>query len=341
MRRAFFGPICLASCLACARTPSSVPLGGDEWLRPEPHFDRRAPGQTAEARPSAVPTAPATPPPASAPPLPAASAAAAPSPPPSPGEVSFGFAPLAKGDVVTLRTRYSGRMTIAVSLAGQTSSQELALLANERIEVRVVDATADAVRELDVAYIESKSEVRVNDAPLGSDVENNAGKRYRVRLGPGSSSVTPASGSLKPDEDKGVLFDLASVIGYAPFVKARLPATLSSGWRAQVPAADVLQAFGGGFQSVRFEAASLALLGRDPTNAELAAFECTLPVRIEHDGMAVTARLRGNLTVRPKETSPVSVLLRGPVSGDGGPALGGATKISGSLEVGLEHEYRR
>jgi len=319
--------------LACARPPSTKPLGGEEWLRPEHTSDRRPHGPTEQARAlPAVVTA-----------EPAEVTSAAPSPTqklPSavvkPGEVELKAEPLLPGSRVTLDTRFK----LVGSIGGM--SDTAVAEAHERIEVRILDATADAVREVEVNYVTSDSSFRFGG---GADEQtSNAGKRVRVRFDSDKPQVTVLSaGKQKKDKDddddeKGIVFDLATVTGYLPLVRPHLPAKLGPGFRIDLDKKQLGRVFGE-FESAELERAWLTLRGLSQGSDPVAEFDCGMPIRLGRDGFRLSAELTGRCSVNPRGTRPVDVSLSGPLRMEASNIPG--AQLSGTIEASIHHSYSR
>ncbi|HWA78076.1 MAG TPA: hypothetical protein VG937_37330 [Polyangiaceae bacterium] len=334
--RATFAISALALCAACARPPSSVPLGGNEWVPREPHSDRRAPGSVEQSErvasaPSPAPAGTAT------------SSASAESPPKVASgkgatDLHFDWEPFTRGATIVVDTRYAIHAQLSTRFQGMATDQKAEVSAHEKIEVRVTEASGGDVRELEVNYVESESVFNLGDTP--SDVDSNKGKRYRVTLEQGSARVKALSGSSDADAEKGVLFDLATVTGFTPLVRPHLPATLQPGWRTRLDSAQIATVFGR-LDTLKLEGAWLTLRGLDNENPEIARFDCGLPVRFERDGLAFSVELKGSCTARPRDTRPLEVSLSGPLRIDMNAAMSAASSISGTLEAKITHSYRK
>ena len=193
------------------------------------------------------------------------------------------------------------------------------------------------LRELELSYVESESVFSLSDTP--NDVDSNKGKRYRVSFEHGSARVRALSGSSDEEEEKGVLFDLATVTGFLPLVRPHLPASISPGWRTRLDAKQVTTVFGD-LSTLKLEGAWLTLRGRDVQNADTAVFDCGLPVRLARDGLAFSVELKGTCTARPRDTRPLEVSLRGPLKAELNAAMSAASSIAGTLEATITHSYR-
>lgn len=338
MSRRLFALWVFASGLACGRPPSTTPLGGTEWLPPEPHSDRRA---TSASTPIERPAQASTPAPSA---LPSASSSSA-SPPKAPvavapGELRFGWEPLTRGATVVVDTHYAIHALLSTSFQGRSTEQKLEANAHERIEVKVTEVSGDELRELELAYVESKSAFSMGDTTSdGAGDESNAGKRYRVSYDRGTPRVRALSGSSTADQDKGVLFDLATVVGFVPLARPHLPANLLPGWKAKLDARQVTAMFGE-LDSVKLEGAWLTLRGRE-AQSDTALFDCGLPVRLARDGLTFTVELKGTCTARARDSRPLEVSLRGPLRAEVNAAVSAATTITGSLEATITHSYPR
>jgi len=321
---------------ACAASPSAVPLGGNEWVQPERHVDRRARGALTLERPSPMASVPAA---AARPSTRASTPAAASDVQASTveGPVRFDFKPLATGNVVIVETRFSLKAEFSTSFQGVTSSQEADVEAEERMQVRVVEASAEQVRVLDVEYLSSTFSLRIPG--MDDEVESESGKRYRVTFQGGSPKVSAASGTLEAEEESQVLFDLATVTGYVPLVRAHLPATVELGWQRSIPGSDIYPMFGS-LSSVRLEDATLSLIGRDATPVDRARFRCRIAVDLERDGLSLGANLAGTCAVRPSDARPLEVDLRGDLRASSTASLAADSNVTGTAEFHLRHEYR-
>ncbi|MFZ5891689.1 MAG: hypothetical protein ACOY0T_11600 [Myxococcota bacterium] len=331
MQRACFAALLV---LACARPPSTRPLGGNEWLPPERTYDRKPRELADNGRPE--PKSASAEAPADlgdmvvvvASPKPAASAV-----PLAAGEIEFKSQPLAKGDVVTLETRF--KLEANFAQLSETASAE----AHERIEVRVLDASADAVREVEVSYVSSEGTFRFAG---NNEQKSNAGKRFRVRVDGAKPVVTRLSASKgtsdDDDDEKGVVFDLATVTGYLPLVRPHLPAKVAGGWKAEL-SKDQLASVFGKLESVQLERGWLNLRGLSQDSEPLAEFDCGMPIHLGRDGFSFRVDLKGRCSVRPQDTRPIDISLSGALELEASGVPG--AKMSGRLEASVKHTYSR
>jgi hypothetical protein len=239
---------------------------------------------------------------------------------------------------VVVDTRYAIHAQLSTRFQGMATDQKAEVSAHEKIEVRVTEVSDGDVRELEVSYVESESVFNLGDTP--SDVDSNKGKRYRVSFEQGGARVKALSGSADADAEKGVLFDLATVTGFLPLVRPRLPANLLPGWKTRLDSAQITTVFGR-LDTLKLEGAWLTLRGVDGENADVARFDCGLPVRFERDGLAFSVDLKGSCTARPRDTRPIEISLFGPLRIDVNAAMSAASSISGTLEAKISHSYRR
>ncbi|HET9931229.1 MAG TPA: hypothetical protein VFQ35_11100, partial [Polyangiaceae bacterium] len=154
--------------LGCAPPPSTRPLGGEEWVREERLADRKPHGSSEPKLPEPVETE------ASAPAVAVTVAPQPIAPPPAtvkPGDIEFKFEPLAKGTVVHVDTR--------VKLEATFGSENAVAEGSERMDVRILEASAERVREVEVLYVKSDSSFRYVG---GNEQSTKSGKRYRVRF---------------------------------------------------------------------------------------------------------------------------------------------------------------
>lgn len=330
-------PLSLVSLLglvaACTRPPSTTPLGGTEWQASEPHFDRRAASAPARSGPSASPAPP--------PPGPSAGVAAdsAPKvPTTTPTELRFAWEAFERGATVVIDTRYTIHALFKTSFQGLSTEQKTEAKARERIEVRVTEASAGEVREVELHYVESETEFSLSGTP--NDIESNKGKRYRVRFEQGNARVRALAGSSTEEDEKGVLFDLGTVTGYMPLVRPHLPASLAPGWKTRLDAGQVGTLFGG-LDTVKLDGAWLTLRGRDSQSADIAVFDCGLPVRLERDGLAFSVQLQGTCTARPRDARPLEISLSGPLRAELNATMSAASTLTGTLEARITHSYTR
>jgi hypothetical protein len=336
MRRFLLCALGLGAALSCARPPSSTPLGGSEWVRPELSSDRRVQGEPghAERTATAAPRAPEK----TAEPVPDKPA---PLVDKNPSELAFAFVPPKRGSTLTLDTRFSLRAVFGAALHGVEIKQDATGDAHERLQVRVTDADEQGVHELELEYLLSESNFHLGDSEDEDEdedaEESNVGRRYRVRFEQGKPSVTRLNGSADEDAVRGVVFDLATVTGYLPLVRRALPIKLSPGWKAELSASEVTTVFGS-LDAVHLDGAWLRLTGHVQGRPSEAVFECGLPVRIERDGFTLTARLSGSCTARVADTRPLEVNLQGPVHLETGASIAGAT-LSGTIEAHISHTY--
>ncbi|HYJ09658.1 MAG TPA: hypothetical protein VEX18_11630, partial [Polyangiaceae bacterium] len=281
----------------------------------------------------------AAPAPPAAPPVASVSVDAPPkSPATTPGELRFGWEAMVRGATVVIDTRYTIQALFNTNFQGLSTAQKAEAKAHERIEVRVMEASGGQIRELEVNYVESESEFTLSDTP--NDVESNKGKRYRVSFERGKPRVRALAGSASAEEEKGVLFDLATVTGYPPLVEPHLPTSLSPGWKARLDGAQVATMFGG-LDTVKLDGAWLTLRGRDSENLEVALFDCGLPVRLERDGLAFSVQLQGTCTARSRDARPLDISLKGPLRAELNAALSAASTLTGTLEARITHSYTR
>jgi hypothetical protein len=253
-----------------------------------------------------------------------------------PGELRFGFVPFARGDTITIETQFRIRALLNTSFQGLSKSEDAEVDARERIEIKIVEASPDGVRVLEVFYAESKSVFRFGDAP--DDEDSSTGKRYRVTFEAGKPRVARDRGALEPEEEKGVIFDLGSVTGYLPLVRPLLPKTLSSGFSARMGASELTDVFGA-LDTVKLDSGSLRLRGRDTKRPEAALFECGLPLRIDRDGATFSVDLTGTCSVRTSDTRPLEIRMNGPLRAAAGAAFTSASTLTGTLEAEVKHSY--
>lgn len=318
---------CLVLTPACERRPSSVPLGGDEWVPLARHVDRRP--RSSESPSALVRSSNDAPRTESSAPVVASQA-----PPTVAAETSFGLVPLAAGSAVTLRTKYTVRAKLVTGAEEGGSSQVVEADAAERIAIRIASADARGPREVEIEYVESKASFRLDGAP--EDQDSNLGKRYTVVFEGTEPRVSKVSGSLEPNEGRSVLFDLATVTGYWPLLSPHLPRSLDPGFRLRLDAKDVARAFGAQ-EDVQFEGSELTLRGLTQGNA-VAIFDCRLPARFEKDGVSLRVQLAGTANVRTSDARPLEVSLSGALDAEQG-ALGEGASLSGTVSVELSHEY--
>ncbi|MGC4090909.1 MAG: hypothetical protein QM756_24160 [Polyangiaceae bacterium] len=328
---------------ACARPPSTQPLGGEEWVRPERVADRKAQGSGAESARAApvVIDLDAAPVASDAPAAPSAATAVSVAPS-KPGEVELKYAPLTQGSLVTLETHFKFE-----AVFGAAGGENMVAEASERIEVRVLDAGPEAPRELEVSYVSSKSSFKMGSAG-GSDSDDtpNEGKRFRVRLTGDKPQVTRLSagkgkGTNKDsleDDEKGVVFDLGTVTGYLSLLRPHLPAKLGTGWKSTLSEQQLAKVFGD-FESVKLDQGRLALRGRSEGKEPIAEFDCSMPVHFGRDGFKFGVELGGRCTLRTQDSRPVDVTLRGPLRLEASGIPG--AQLTGSLEASVHHTYSR
>jgi hypothetical protein len=316
--------------LACVRPPSAIPLGGNEWVPVERHVDRRPHSDSSPDSDS--PRLPRITPPAS---TASGMAAAASAPATLPLETTLGLSPLVVGTTVTLRTKYTVRATLVTGVEEGGVSQAVEADAAERIVVRVVRVDDAGVREVEVEYVESKASFRLDGTPDEDD--SNLGKRYTVVFDGSEPRVSKRSGSLEANEDRSVLFDLATVTGYFPLIKPYLPRVIAPGFRLRLDSKDVARAFGSQ-EDVQFERSELNLRGRAVGEGAVAIFDCRLPARFEKDGIALRVELSGTVSVRASDARPIAVSLSGPLTAEQG-ALGVGASLNGTVAVEISHEY--
>ena len=259
-----------------------------------------------------------------------------------PGEIEFLLEPLAKGTLVSV----DSELKIEASIGSETALAE----GRERMEVRVLEASSEAVREVEVNYVSSESSFRFGGANRHS---TRSGRRFRVRFDGATPSVkllsagtsTHASSgdddddeSSEQDEAKSVVFDLATITGYHPLLRPRLPAKLNTPWRLEVTPEQLGQVFGT-TDSVRLDRGWLALRGLSQSAAPVAEFDCGLPIHLGRDGFNVSVELSGRCSVRPQDTRPLEISLSGPMrlEASGMPGV----PFSGRLEAKLSHSYSR
>jgi hypothetical protein len=327
-----FGACAGAWLAACGRPPSSVPLGGKEWVAEERHVDRRPHGEEvpADITPKTRPVAEATTRAATAEPAHVAA------PTTVAVETQFGRVPLPQGALVTLRTKYTVRATLVTSLEEGGSTQSIEADAAEKIAVRVVRGGDDGPREVDVEYLESTGSFRMDGMP--NDDDSNTGKRFNVVFEGSEPRVSKRAGALEPDEDRSVLFDLATVTGYFPLLAPRLPRALGPGFRLRLESRDLSRMFGAR-DDVDFEGGEIALRGRSASDGKIAVFDCQLPAKFEKDGVQLRVDLKGTLNVRAADARPLDVSLNGTIRADAS-ALGAGASLNGTVVVELSHEYK-
>jgi hypothetical protein len=339
------GPSVLASLivLGCARPPSTRPLGGEEWLPRERIADRKPRTNVAQSRSDDVETKSFVEPSV----VVATSDAQAEKPVSvKPGEIEFLLAPLAKGTLVTI----DSQLKLEANLGTESALAE----GRERMEVRVLDVANDAVREVEVSYISSESSFRFGSA---NQHTSKSGKRFRVRLdsatpvvqllSAGTSSSSHSSDDDDDDDDddedaqdeaKSVVFDLATVTGYLPLLRPRLPAKVHTPFRLELTPEQLGQVFGTA-ESVRLDRGWLSLRGLAQGTVPVAEFDCGLPLHLGRDGFSVSVELSGRCSVRPQDTRPLEISLSGPMRMEAS-GLPGAN-FSGRLEAKVSHSYSR
>jgi hypothetical protein len=325
-------PLILA--IACGGRPSTVPLGGTEWVKPERHVDRRPRGElgsetviaTVAASPAAVITD-ATPRQA---PAPAAIQ-------PGAQEVRFELKSIANGTVITIDTQFTVKAALTTSVQGTLTSQSFEVEATQQLKARVTDAKGDEIRALELEYVKSTNRLRMPGTDEDDDT-SGTGKRYRVTFRDGAGRVEPVGFTLEPDEDKQVLLDLAALTGYWPLVKGNLPASLAPGWKRELGHGELSKIFGAP-PSVRLESGRLTLLGRDPGSSDRALFECGLSVELERDGVSVASDLGGKCAVRPSDTRALEVNLSGELRATTNLPFGADATITGKADFRLEQTY--
>ncbi len=250
-------------------------------------------------------------------------------------ETRFGRVPLPQGATVTLRTKYTVRATLVTSIEEGSSTQSIEVDAAEKIAVRVVRSGEDGPREVDVEYLESRGSFRMDGMP--NDDDSNAGKRFNVVFEGDEPKVSKRTGTLEPDEDRSVLFDLATVTGYFPLLAPRLPRELSPGFRLRLESRDLSKMFGAR-DDIDFEGGEIALRGRSASDAQVAVFDCQLPAKFEKDGVQLSVDLKGTFGVRTADARPLDVSLNGTLRADAS-ALGAGASLNGTVAVELTHEY--
>lgn len=320
----------------CARPPSARPLGGEEWVREEPVADRKPHGVTVTSKPEALVELTVTPKESERPAGPASASASA--LPVKPGDVEFKFEPLAKGTTVRVDTR--------IKLDATFGSESAVAEGSERMDVRVLDTSADSVREVEVLYVKSESSFRYGG---GNEQSSKSGKRYRVRFGSASPEVQLLDKGQGDDDDdsdddsdddgaKSVLFDLGTVTGYVPLLRRHLPATLHPPFRLEVSPEQVSEVFGKA-DSARLDRGWLALRGVSTGSMPVADFDCGVPIHIGRDGLSFSVELSGHCKVRPQDSRPVEITLSGPVHVEttGMPGV----QVSGRFEAQVTHSYSR
>jgi hypothetical protein len=251
-------------------------------------------------------------------------------------ETQFGRVPLPQGALVTLRTKYTVRATLVTSLEEGGSTQSIEADAAEKIAVRVVRGGDDGPREVDVEYLESTGSFRMDGMP--NDDDSNTGKRFNVVFEGSEPRVSKRAGALEPDEDRSVLFDLATVTGYFPLLAPRLPRALGPGFRLRLESRDLARMFGAR-DDVDFEGGEIALRGRSASDGKIAVFDCQLPAKFEKDGVQLRVDLKGTLNVLAADSRPLDVSLNGTIRADAS-ALGAGASLNGTVVVELSHEYK-
>jgi len=326
LRRAWLS---LLSCtLACAPPVSTAPLGGTAWVPPEPSTDKRA---ATEEKPRGAKTdvrkrESAPPPPltsttsvAVAPPL------ASGNPTATSAATQFAFVPLQNGDKVTIRTRY----LISARLNGNIEAD-----AHERIEIQIIDATPEEVRELTLEYAESEGKITVRDQTTNDT--SDAGKRYSVRFAAGTPRVSALSGKMDANDEKSVLFDLGLVTGYLPLIRGQLPWLPKPKATLRLSSAELDRVFGK-LQTVTLNPASLSYQGSDGSAPEQALFLCALPIQFEQMGLRFDVALDGKCWAQFRDSRPKRIELAGQIRVAASPT----TDIDGKLEATLSYTYWR
>lgn len=334
------GVLAFSLVLGCARPPSARPLGGEEWVPPERTADRKPHSAVAEARPDPVEVKAFAEPSAI---VIASEPSASKAISVTPGEIEFALAPLAKGTLVTI----DSQMKIEASIGGDNALID----GRERMEVRVLDVANDSVREVEVSYVSSESSSRFGAANRHT---SSSGKRFRVRLDGAtpvvqllSAGTTQSAHSADDDDEdeddeqdqaKGVIFDLATVTGYLPLLRPRLPAKVHAPFRLEITPEQLGEIFGKA-DSVRLDRGWLSFRGISQGSAPVAEFDCGLPVHLGRDGFSVSVELTGHCSVRPQDTRPLEISLSGPMRMEAS-GLPGA-EFSGRLEAKVTHTYSR
>lgn len=331
-----FRPLPLMLVIGCAPQPSTVPLGGEEWVRPDRHVDRRPRGETSERLeltassfvPPQVKVETARSP---AKDVKAAEPAAA------IGDVRFELRPLTVGTTVTVDGRLTLKASISMNLQGATSSQSIEFEAEQQLKARVAETRGDDVFVLDVEYVKSRSSFRMPGMDPEED-SSGAGKRYRVTARGSSFRVEPAGAALEADEDKQVQRDLAPVVGYWPIVKPRLPASIAAGWTYDVTDAELATLLASG-PGARFSAGKLSFRGRDTKAPDRALFGCSMSVQFEKDGASVGSDLDGQCVVRPSDTRPLEMNLKGDLRAATPLPFGADSSVTGTVELEVKQTY--
>jgi hypothetical protein len=324
----------LTLAIACGGRPSTVPLGGTEWVKPERHVDRRPQGELGSETVSAtVAASPAT-----------LTIEAAPRPAPAPAasqpgaeEVRFELKSIANGTTITIDTQFTIAATLTTSVHGALTSQSFEVEATQQLKARVTDAKDDEIRALELEYVKSTNRLRMPGTDEDDDT-SGTGKRYRVTFRDGSGRVEPIGFTLEPDEDKQVLLDLAALTGYWPLVKGGLPASLAPGWKRELGHAELSKIFAAP-PSVRLESGRLTLLGKDAASPDRALFDCGLSVELERDGVSVGTDLGGKCAVRPSDTRALEVNLSGALRATTKLPFGADAAISGKADFQLKQTY--
>lgn len=251
--------------------------------------------------------------------------------------VRFQYMPFARGSSVLIESRYTVRATVKVTMPGMQGDQSADVDIVRRIEVTVVDATPEQVRGVEVAYVQSTTKFKMPG--ISEDEDSRAGDRFRVSFAGPTPVVNAVTGTASADQVKQVLFDLATVTGYQPLIKAHLPAALEPGWNVRVGAAE-LGALFGSVEPVSLQSATLNLRGGPAGGDQPVTFDCAAPVELRHEGLRLTADLRGSCTADPRTSRPGTLRLDGPLRATETQLLGEGGSVSGTLEVRLQHTYR-
>jgi hypothetical protein len=333
-----FPVVSLVSVFGCAAPqPSTVPLGGEEWVKPARHVDRRPPGeseanaQLADTRstPPPVRAEPALPRPV-AKPVEAAPATA------KTNDVRFELIPFTVGNTITLDGRLTLKATITMNLQGTTSSQSIEFEAEQQLNARVTEVRGRDVIALEVEYVKRRSVFRMPG--MDPEEDSSAGKRYRVTVQGRNMRVEALGATLAPDEDKEVQRDLAAVIGYLPIVQPRLPASLTPGWRYDVSDGDLTTLFASA-PSARFSGGKLSFQGTDLAAPDRARFGCGVSVQFEKDGATVGSDLEGTCIVRPSDARPIQLDLKGDLRADTPLPFGADSTVTGTVELAVKQSY--
>jgi hypothetical protein len=298
---------------ACGVAASRAPLGGSYAVADE----AAAPDRTAPSARTAIVTSSA---PATTMPTAKAASTAPGSAPASPPLATNGnllrYDPLRVGDKVGVEVSVSLELGLqAGQQAAIPGDGKLSIEAKYRFDLTITQASAQTLDELEVSV--TPLSVRTHYGNHASEAPLDPGRNFRVTLGR-SPSVKELRGSASDDEGRAVLLLLCTTLADFHERWARAPSLeLKSGWSDTLPIR-VPSLLNGHAEAVRLGPALAKYSGGD-ASAAFVPFEIALPAAYGGSLGKLDFELKGMARLSRSQARPLSIDLRGPATGGGGP----------------------